>query len=213
MSLFAVRKRQLAMTRVAPKTVCTVTVATLFAAALSASVPALAVAGDDQTAPAAAATAPPSPAPPAANKPGFLHELGSWWNGSIGYFSAKLNDARGTFEDLGKTSKEAAKGAATATQEAMKNAVDVGKDAAGVVVRLPNTRLVEMRERCDKAPNGAPDCAAAAANGCRAKGFTGGKSLDVMTAENCPVPTVLSRQKPAEGECPVETVVTRAVCQ
>jgi hypothetical protein len=24
---------------------------------------------------------------------------------------------------------------------------------------------------------------------------------------------VLSRQKPNEGECPVETVVTRAVCQ
>lgn len=95
----------------------------------------------------------------------------------------------------------------------MKNAVDVSKDAAGAVMRLPNTRLVEMRERCDKAPNGAPDCAAAAATGCRAKGFTGGKSLDVTTAENCPAPTVLSRQKPNEGECPVETVVTRAVCQ
>jgi hypothetical protein len=209
-SLFAVRKRRLAMTRVAPKTVCTVTVAALVAAALSASVPAIAVAGDDQTAPGAAATAPP---PPAAHKPGFLHELGSWWNGSIAYFSAKLNDARGKVEDLGKTSKEAAKGAATATQEAMKNAVDVSKDAAGVVVRLPNTRLIEMRERCDKAPNGAPDCAAAAANGCRAKGFTGGTSLDVRTAENCPAPTLLSRQEPAKGECPVETVVTRAVCQ
>jgi hypothetical protein len=185
----------------------------LLVAALSASVPAIAVAGDNQTAPGAAATAPPSPSPPTANKPGFLHELGSWWNGSIAYFGAKLNDARGKFEDLGKTSKEAAKGAATATQEAVKNAVDVSKDAAGVVVRLPNTRLIEMRERCDKAPNGAPDCAAAAANGCRAKGFTGGTSLDVTTAENCPAPTLLSRQEPAKGECPVETVVTRAVCQ
>ena len=149
----------------------------------------------------------------AANKPGFLHELGSWWNGSIGYFSAKLNDARGKFEDLGKTSKEAAKGAATATQEAVKNAVDVSKDAAGVVVRLPNTRLIEMRERCDKAPNGAPDCAAAVANGCRAKGFTGGKLLEVSSAINCPTPTALAQQKPEQVECPVETVVTRAVCQ
>ncbi len=212
-SLFAVRKRQLAMTRVASKTVCTLTVAALLAAALAASVPA--AAGDNQTTPGAAATAPPSPSPPppAANKPGFLHELGSWWNGSIASFGAKLNDARGKFEDLGKTSKEAAKGAATATQEAVKNAVDVSKDAAGVVVRLPNTRLIEMRERCDKAPNGAPDCATAAAKGCRAKGFTGGTSLDVTTAENCPAPTLLSRQEPAKGECPVETVVTRAVCQ
>ncbi len=202
------------MTRVAPDTLCIAALAALLAAALSASVPAIAVAGDNQTAPAAAATAPPAPSPPpAANKPGFLHELGSWWNGSITYFSAKLNDARGKVEDLGKTSKEAAKGAAAATQEAMKNAVDVSKDAAGVVVRLPNTRLIEMRERCVKAPNGAPDCAAAAANGCRAKGFTGGTSLDVTTAENCPAPTLLSRQEPAKGECPVETVVTRAVCQ
>jgi hypothetical protein len=181
-------------------------------AALSASVPAIAVAGDDQTAPGAAATAPPPP-PPAADKPGFLHELGSWWNGSIAYFSAKLNDARGKVEDLGKTSKEAAKGAATATQEAMKNVVDVSKDAAGVVVRLPNTRLIEMRERCDKAPNGAPDCAAAVANGCRAKGFTGGKLLEVSSAITCPTPTALAQQKPERVECPVETFVTRAVCQ
>ncbi len=201
------------MTRVASKTVCTVTVAALFAAALAASVPA--VAGDNQTAPGAAATAQPSPPPPppAANKLGFLHELGSWWNGSIAYLGAKLKDARGTFEDLGKTSREAAKGAATATQEAMKNAVDVGKDAAGVVVRLPNTRLIEMRERCDKAPNGAPDCAAAVANGCRAKGFTGGKLLEVSSAITCPTPTALAQQKPEQVECPVETVVTRAVCQ
>jgi hypothetical protein len=200
------------MTRFAPKTIWPATVAALFAAALSASVPA--IAGDNQTVPGAAVVAPSSAPPPAAvNKPGFLHELGGWWDGSIAYFSAKLKDARGKVEDLGKTSNEAAKGAATAAQEAMKNAVDVSKDAASAVVRLPNTRLIEMRERCDKAPNGAPDCAAAAATGCRAKGFTGGKSLDVTTAENCPAPTVLSRQKPNEGECPVETVVTRAVCQ
>jgi len=185
----------------------------LLVAALSASVPAIAVAGDNQTAPGAAATAPPSPSPPTANKPGFLHELGSWWNGSIAYFGAKLNDARGKFEDLGKTSKEAAKGAATATQEAVKNAVDVSKDAAGVVVRLPNTRLIEMRERCDKAPNGAPDCAPAVANGCRAKGFTGGKLLEVSSAITCPTPTALAQQKPEQVECPVETFVTRAVCQ
>lgn len=198
------------MTRVAPKTLCIAALTALLAAALAASVPAVAVAGDNQTAPGAAATAPP---PPAANRPGFLHELASWWDGSIGYFGAKLKDARGKVENLGKTSNEAAKGAATATQQAMKSAVDVSKDAASAVVRLPNTRLIEMRERCDKAPNGAPDCAAAAVNGCRAKGFTGGTSLDVTTAENCPAPTLLSRQEPAKGECPVETVVTRAVCQ
>jgi hypothetical protein len=85
------------MTRFAPKTVWTATVAVLFAAALSASVPA--IAEDNQTAPGAAVVAPSSPPPPAAvNKPGFLHELGSWWDGSIAYFSAKLKDARGKVE-------------------------------------------------------------------------------------------------------------------
>ena len=200
------------MTRVTPKTVWTATLAALLAAALAASVPAIAAAGDNQTAPGAAAAAPPSP-PPAANRPGFLHELASWWDGSIAYFSAKLKDARGKVEDLGKTSNEAAKGAATATQQAMKNAVDVSKDAASAVVRLPNTRLIEMRERCDKAPNGAPDCAPAVANGCRAKGFTGGKLLEVSSAITCPTPTALAQQKPEQVECPVETFVTRAVCQ
>jgi hypothetical protein len=219
------------MTRFAqPKTLWTATVVALFAAALSAAAPAIAVAEDNKapaSAPAAVQQAPDRPATPApaaatpssqpqpaaVDRPGFLHELGSWWDGSIAYFNAKMKDARGKFEDFGKTSNEAAKGAATATQEAMKNAVDVSKDAASAVLRLPNTRVVEMRERCDKAANGAPDCYAAAVTGCRAKGFTGGKSLDVSSAETCPAATLLSRQKPGEGECPVETVVTRAVCQ
>ncbi len=213
------------MTRFVPRAVCAVTLVALFAATLSAAAPAIAVAEDTKAPasaatvpqapekPAAAAATPSSPPPAAANSTGFLPELGSWWDDSIAYFSAKMKDARGKFEDFGKTSNEAAKGAAVATQEAMKNAVDVSKDAASAVVRLPNTRVVEMRERCDKAPNGAPDCAAAAVTGCRAKGFTGGKSVDVTTAEHCPAATLLSGQKPREGDCPVETVVTRAVCQ
>jgi len=200
------------MTRVAAKTVLTAMLAALLAAALAASAPAIAVAGDNQTAPGAAAAAPPSP-PAAADKRGVLYELGSWWDSSITYFSTKLNDARGKFEDVGRTSKDVAKDAASATQEAVKSAVEVSKDAAGAVVRLPNTRLIEMRERCDKAPNGAPDCTVAAAAGCRAKGFTGGKSLEVSSAITCPTATELARQKPEHVECPVETFVTRAVCQ
>lgn len=211
------------MTRFAPKSVWTTTLAALLAVALSVSAPA--IAGDGQSAPAAAA---PSSPPPPAGKPGFLHELAGWWDSSIAFFSGKLNAARGKAEDIGKTSSETAKGAAkeavkgavdvskdaaAATKEALKGALDVGKDAASAVVKLPNTRLVEMHERCDKAPNGAPDCAAAAAGGCRAKGFSGGKFLDVVSADNCPPPTLSSQAKPLVGECPVDTFVTRAVCQ
>jgi hypothetical protein len=70
-----------------------------------------------------------------------------------------------------------------------------------------------VRERCEKAPNGAPDCEAAAANGCRAKGFAGGHPLDVRTAEKCDTTNLQAGQIPGQRACPVETVVTRAVCQ
>jgi hypothetical protein len=95
----------------------------------------------------------------------------------------------------------------------MKSAVDASKDAASAIVRLPNTRVVEVRERCETAPNGAPDCPAAAASACRAKGFNSGRPLDVRSSEACPPAIVLLGRTPVEGECPVETVVLRAVCQ
>ena len=47
-------------------------------------------------------------------------------------------------------------------------------------------RVIEVHERCAMAPNGAPDCRTAAANACRAKGFTDGHPVDVQSSENCP---------------------------
>ena len=120
-------------------------------------------------APTAAAPRPPQPSAP--EKPGFLHELGHWWDGSIGYLHDKIKAAPGTFEDIGKKSGEAAKGAAVATQEGMKKTLDVSKDAAVVIGRLPNTRVVDVHERCAIAGNGAPDCAAAATIACRSQGI------------------------------------------
>jgi hypothetical protein len=164
-------------------------------------------------APTAAAPRPPQPSAP--EKPGFLHELGHWWDGSIGYLHDKIKAAPGTFEDIGKKSSEAAQGAAVATQEGMKKTLDVSKDAAVVIGRLPNTRVVDVHERCAIAGNGAPDCAAAATIACRAKGFSGGKPLDSRTGEACPDTKLASGKTPApgRGECPLETVVLRAVCQ
>ena len=191
----------------------------LLAASLSAAAAGIAIAGDGQ-APAAdtaagnaAQQAPENPAPPApgrsfpgqpppVNKPGFLHELGRWWD-----------DARSKFEDFKKKSDDVTKDAAAATQDAMKNAAEATKDAASAIVRLPNTRIIEVRERCQAAPNGAPDCQAAATNACRGKGFNFGKPVDVRSSENCPSAVLQSGRRPAEGECPVETVVLLAACQ
>jgi hypothetical protein len=156
------------------------------------------------------------PRPPqtsAPDKPGFFHDLGRWWDGSISYLHDKIKAAPGTFEDIGKKSGDAAKGAAVATGEGMKKTFDVSKDAATTIVRLPNTRVIEVHERCATAANGAPDCAAAATSACRSKGFSGGKPLDSRTGEACPDTALASGKVPAKGECPLETVVLRAVCQ
>lgn len=177
-----------------------------------------------------------------ANRPGFLHQLKVWWDNSVAMFDSKSKDAQATADDPNKkaddagagatdAAKDAAKNAATATQDAMKNAVEATKDAASTatdamkgameatknaataIVRLPNTRLVDVREICARAPNGASDCAAAAATGCRAKGFSGGNPLDTRTAEKCDTkPPSQAGQLPGV-QCARETVVIRAVCQ
>ena len=118
--------------------------------------------------------------------------------------------------DAMKNAVEATKGAAAtatgAATDAMKGAVEVTKNAATAIVRLPNTRVVELRETCARAPNGGSDCAAAAANGCRAKGFNGGNPLDTRTAEKCDPKPPQPGQMPGL-RCASETVVIRAVCQ
>jgi hypothetical protein len=189
----------------------------LFAAALSVAA-GIAVAEDGQTTPSAGApnsapAAAASPAAPAAGKPGFLHELREWWDNSISGLGAKMQDARSKVENLDQKSTEAVKGAASATQDAMKSTAEATKGAASTLMRLPNTRVIEIRERCPLAPNGAPDCQTAAANACRGKGFSTGQPLDVVSAEKCPLASTLSAQKPGDLDCPVETVVSRAVCQ
>ena len=156
-------------------------------------------------APSSAASFPPQP--PAPNRPGFIHQLETWWNDGFG-----LKDAKGKIDDLNKRSGDAVKDAATATQEAVKNAAEATKNATSAVVRLPGTRITEVREVCLRAPNGAPDCETAAKSACQKKGFGEGKPVDVRSAENCPANVLLAGRTPIEGECPVETVVLRAIC-
>jgi hypothetical protein len=131
--------------------------------------------------------------PPPAYRPGFIAEFGRWWD-----------ETRGKLDNP--------KDAANATQDAMRNAAEATKDAMTAIVRLPATRVLEMRARCELAANGAPDCRQAAANACRGKGFSSGDPLDVRSSENCPASVALSGRQPAPGECPTETVVLAAAC-
>ena len=54
---------------------------------------------------------------------------------------------RGKLDDIDKKSGDAAKGRrAPPRGDAMKNAVDATKDAATAIVRLPNTRVIDVHE-------------------------------------------------------------------
>ena len=152
----------------------------------------------------ASAAAPQAPA----EKRGFFDDLSRWWRDSVADFNAKLKEQQSKIDDFNKKSAEAAKDAAAATQQTMKNAADA-------IVKSATSKVIEIHEPCAIAGNGAADCASAAVNACKGKGFSDGQPLDVRTAEKCNASLWLQGQgqRSASAECPVETVVLRAACQ
>jgi len=184
----------------------------------------MARAEDSPTPPASpAVAAPQAPAAPAApgaatsqssaNRPGFLHQLGVWWDDSFGDFGAKMRAAKDKIDDYNRKQDEAARQASSATQQALKDAAQATKDAANAMVKLPATRMFELTDRCAVAGNGAPDCQTTANSACRAKGFGTGRPLDVSSAQECPARVMLSGRPPVEGECRNVTTLLRVVCQ
>src|SRR5262245_60256209 len=109
-----------------------------------------------QQAPATAPQAQDEPAPqpknaPEPERPGFIGAVGNWienWNSGLKGAAGAAKDAAGTATDV---ATDAAKGAG-----------NVVTDTAGAVARIPTTRVIAQRVTCPVAPNGAPDCRAAA---------------------------------------------------
>ena len=95
--------------------------------------------------------------------------------------------------------------------EAAKDATQAMKNAAGAM--FTPSKVIEIQERCPVAGNGAPDCATAATNVCKAKGFSAGQPIDIRTAERCKASLWVSGQNPTTADCPVETVLLRVACQ
>lgn len=146
------------------------------------------------TLPAAAFSQDPRAKPP---EPGLFESIGRW------------------FDNLGSSVKDAGKGVENFGHEAgvaAKSTVDGAKDAADAVARIPTARMISGHEKCRVAPNGAPDCVAAATAMCKARGFEAGKSADMTTAEVCPAQVYLSGRS-SGSECRTETFVSRALCQ
>jgi len=151
---------------------------------------------------------PSQPPPPAlaeapTEKRGLLNGFGKWWDQSIADWKAKLKEQQTKLNAFNKQSADAAKDAADATQQAMKNAADA----------LRPSHVIEIQQTCPIAGNGAADCATAATNVCKAKGFSTGQPLDVRTAEKCADSLWVSGQTPTAADCPVETVLLRVACQ
>jgi hypothetical protein len=163
-------------------------------ACLAAALLLLAGAAHGQQAPVDAQDQPqpqPKVAPPAEpNRPGLIDAFGRWIGTSVGNWNSGL------------------KGAA----DAAKDAANVATDTAGAVARIPAARVIAERVTCPVAPNGAPDCRAAAEGICRAHGFASGSSIDFQTAEKCP-PIALNRPDGEPPRCVIESYVTRALCQ
>jgi hypothetical protein len=162
------------------------------------------------TAAAMAQDSKPAPTPPvreatAAYEPGMLDSVGRWFKDSVSRLSTHVEGARESLGGLGARASGAAKEAA----DAAKDAADVAKEA---VVKFPNARMTDGRERCTNAANGGPDCRQAAETLCKAKGFGSGTSLEIQSAQSCKARVWISG-KSDPGDCETRSFVTRAMCQ
>ena len=162
--------------------------------------------------------APPAVAPEPAPKAGPFEAIGRWFDQSAANFRDHLRGAKRKMDDLGDDAVANTKGFSDQAAQAGKSAAEAGKSAAeatksavDAVAKLPTARMMSGRERCINAPNGAPDCVAAAEALCRKHGYTSGKSMDFTSAEECPPRTLLG-QAPRE-ECTTVTFISRAMCQ
>jgi hypothetical protein len=134
-------------------------------------------------------------------EPGLFESIGRWLERQGDNIGSSFKDAGKGVENFGREAGVAAK-----------STVDGAKDAAGAVVRIPSSRVIKGHEKCRIAPNGAPDCVAAATAICKKHGFESGSSADMTTAEVCPAQVYLSGRS-SGSECRTETFVSRALCQ
>ena len=162
----------------------------------------------------AAPQLPPAPPP----SPGVFESIGRFFDQGSTRFREHLRGAKRKMDDLGEDAAANRRDFDNKAAEAGKNAADIGKNAADAtksavdaVAKLPVARIMEGREKCVVAPNGAPDCLAAAEMLCRKQGFASGKSMDFTSAEECP-PKVLLGQT-SRAECTSVTFINRAMCQ
>ncbi len=140
-----------------------------------------------------------------AGEPGFFEYVGRWFDEQADNIRSTFNGTRSTVEEFGRE-------AGMAASKTVDGASEAARGAADAVARLPAPRVVSGHEKCRVAPNGAPDCGAAADALCRVEGFRSGSSVDMTTAEVCPPRVWLAGRSTGPG-CHTETFVSRALCR
>ena len=142
-----------------------------------------------------------SSAPKTNEETNFFGAIVRWFDQTAANMNSTFMDVRKKFDKFGREADVAAK-----------TTIEGAKDAANAVARISIARVIVGHEKCKNAPNGAPDCVAAANTMCKAQGFDSGKSVDMTTHEVCP-PKVLLSGRSSGSECRNETFVSRVLCQ
>src|SRR5712671_1496742 len=141
---------------------------------------------------ASAVAAQDAPQQPAQQeKPGVFESIGRWFDQGASNFREHLQGAKRKMDDLNDEAAANSRGFNDRAAEVGKSAADATKSAVDAVSKLPTARVMTGRERCVVAPNGAPDCLAAAEQLCKKHGYVSGKSMDFTSAEECPAKVYL----------------------
>ena len=135
-------------------------------------------------------------------EPNVFDRIARWFDRSFSDFDAGLKETFAGFEQFGDR-----------TGDAVKDAAGNVAESAESLAALPNIRIVSIRQRCEPAANGAPDCRRAAEAACRSRGYATGKSLQTQSGRICALPTLLSHLASKPRECRTETHVLRSICQ
>lgn len=126
--------------------------------------------------------------------------------------SSAAPSSPGLFSVLGGFIKDSADGVTSGLKGTQQRIDDLNKGALDTLIRLPSAGMVTGRAICQVASNGAPDCYAAAETLCKGKGYSSGKSLFTESAETCKPRVLIPGYKRKDGDCRIDTVVTRASC-
>lgn len=119
----------------------------------------------------------------------------------------------GLIDKLGDLLRDSAEGVASGLKGTQQRIEDINKGTLDTLTSIPVAGLASGRALCPRADNGAPDCYAATEKLCKDKGYTSGRSLDMETAETCNPRVYLPGYQRKDGDCRIESFVTRAACQ